>query len=188
MGAMQFASSRCPNCGAQLQARPGAAQASCEYCGHTFVVQAQPGSPSPAQYRESSGGAHQSCPACAEVIVAGAKKCKHCGEWLERPAAHPLGPGMRPQRRGPPQHAMNFMGGPGQHPMMSHGIPPSKLVLAVLAFALPFGIHRFVMGYPGIGVLQFMTCWMGIGIFWCWADGLMILTGNVRMADGRPLT
>ena len=26
------------------------------------------------------------CPFCAEEILADAKKCKHCGEWLESPS------------------------------------------------------------------------------------------------------
>lgn len=26
----------------------------------------------------------KNCPYCGEVILASAKKCKHCGEWLDK--------------------------------------------------------------------------------------------------------
>lgn len=180
---MQIASSRCPNCGAQLQVHPGATQAACDYCGHAFLVQQSAAPPPVAGYRDSGAGSHQACPACAEVIVAGAKKCKHCGEWLERPAGHS-------GRRAPPQpqRAMQFMGPPGHHPLQGHAPGVSKIGVALIAFLVPMGFHRMLMGYVGIGIAQLLTCMFGIGIFWCWADGLLILTGGVRMADGRPLS
>ena len=31
----------------------------------------------------------KNCPYCGEEILAGAKKCKHCGEWLEEPTPSP---------------------------------------------------------------------------------------------------
>jgi TM2 domain-containing membrane protein YozV len=30
----------------------------------------------------------KTCPSCAETILAAAKKCKHCGEFLDRPTAY----------------------------------------------------------------------------------------------------
>ena len=39
---------------------------------------------------------------------------------------------------------------------------------------------RFAMGYAAEGSL-----W--IGIIWCWVDGVMILSGSLKMKDGREL-
>ena len=44
--------------------------------------------------------ATKNCPYCGEEILAGAKKCKHCGEWLEeeiKPVQTPVAPPPAPQ-------------------------------------------------------------------------------------------
>jgi len=78
----------------------------------------------------------------------------------------------------------------GAHAMQSYGAPgASKMVAALVAIFLPFGIHRFMLGYSGIGILQLIaTLACGVGILWCWIDALMIFSGSLRMADGRPLS
>ncbi len=66
------------------------------------------------------------------------------------------------------------------------GAPQSKVTMAIVCFFLGFlGIHRFMMGYPGIGVLMLLTggC---CGILTL-IDFIRILTGSLKMADGQPL-
>ena len=53
-----------------------------------------------------------------------------------------------------------------------------------------WGIHRFYLGYTGIGVAQIFvtlfTC--GIGGLWGFIEGIMILAGSFNQdAQGRPL-
>jgi TM2 domain-containing membrane protein YozV len=52
-----------------------------------------------------------------------------------------------------------------------------------------FGVHRFYLGYHGIGLLQFFllfpTC--GTSAVWGFIEGILCLTGNINDVDGRPL-
>jgi TM2 domain-containing membrane protein YozV len=51
------------------------------------------------------------------------------------------------------------------------------------------GVHRFYLGYVGIGIVQIIvtgiTC--GIGSIWGFVEGILCLTGSMRDIDGRPL-
>lgn len=71
--------------------------------------------------------------------------------------------------------------------------PKSKIVAGVLGILLgSLGIHRFYLGYIGIGVLQlvltFITC--GISSIWGFIEGILILCGSgiTTDADGIPLS
>ncbi len=53
-----------------------------------------------------------------------------------------------------------------------------------------WGVHRFYLGFVGIGLAQLIvtlfTC--GIGALWGFIEGILILTGNINTdAQGRPL-
>ncbi len=62
-----------------------------------------------------------------------------------------------------------------------------KLVAALLCWFLgAIGVHRFYLGYTGIGVIQLFTLG-GCGI-WALIDLVMILTGGLKDADGRELS
>lgn len=65
----------------------------------------------------------------------------------------------------------------------------SKILAGVLQLMFPIGAGRFYTGHTGIGVAQlivvFVTC--GIGCLWPFIDGIMMLTGSVPDAEGRPL-
>ncbi len=67
----------------------------------------------------------------------------------------------------------------------------SKLAAGLLGIFLGgFGIHRFYLGFTGIGVAQIavtlVTC--GIGAIWGFIEGILILTGSIdRDADEQPL-
>ena len=97
------------------------------------------------------------CPSCGNAVVAQAVICVNCGVAL-----------------------------PGA-PMMVSTATNSKLVCALFAFLLPFGIHRFIMGYQTEGIIQLILGFGCIGWIWCWIDGIMILTGSLKMKDGTPL-
>ena len=66
----------------------------------------------------------------------------------------------------------------------------SKLVAGLLQIFLgSFGVGRFYLGYPGMAVAQIAVTWLtcGIGGIWPLIDGIMMLTGKVPDAQGRPL-
>jgi len=63
----------------------------------------------------------------------------------------------------------------------------SKMTAGLLQIFLGnFGVGRFYLGYTGLGVLQICFAWMTCGL-WPLIDGIMILTGKVPDATGRPL-
>ncbi len=64
---------------------------------------------------------------------------------------------------------------------------PSKLVLALLCFFLgSLGIHRFLTGKIGTGILMIITLG-GLGL-WTLIDFIMILTGNFTDKNGNKIT
>ncbi len=77
-------------------------------------------------------------------------------------------------------------------PMAHHPNAKSKIAAGVLGLLIgSLGIHRFYLGYTGIGIAQiivtFATC--GAGALWGFIEGVMILTGSsiTTDADGIPL-
>lgn len=64
--------------------------------------------------------------------------------------------------------------------------PHSKPVAFLLALTLGmFGIHRFYLGYVGLGLAMFFTCG---GLFiWSITDALRILFGHVTDSEGLKL-
>ena len=60
----------------------------------------------------------------------------------------------------------------------------SQLVaLLVCIFVGGIGIHRFYLGYIGIGIIQLLTLG-GFGI-WTLIDLIMIITGDLKPKDGE---
>ncbi len=72
-------------------------------------------------------------------------------------------------------------------PHSSQGTSPkSKLTAGLLGIFLGgYGVHRFYLGYTGMGLLMLFTCG-GCGI-WALIDAIMVLLGKVPDAQGRPL-
>ena len=70
---------------------------------------------------------------------------------------------------------------------MSEGKQPqSKSTMAIICFFLGgLGIHRFMMGYTGIGILMLLTG--GVCGILTLVDFIRILTGGLKMADGQDL-
>jgi TM2 domain-containing membrane protein YozV len=76
--------------------------------------------------------------------------------------------------------------------MGAQDLRKSKLVAGLLGILLGgLGVHRFYLGFIGIGVAQivvtFVTC--GVGSIWGLIEGILILVGNsiTHDAEGRPL-
>ena len=106
----------------------------------------------------------------------------------------PPAPGMM----GGPMGPMGPMGGPMQ-PMAPYGIDPmtgmpfsdkSKMVAGLLQIFLGYvGAGRFYTGHMGLAIAQIVVTWVtcGLGVIWPIIDGIMMLTGKVPDAQGRPL-
>lgn len=72
------------------------------------------------------------------------------------------------------------------------GIPfsdKSKIIAGLLQILIPLGIGRFYVGDTKTGawqlVVTILTC--GVGALWPFIDGILILVGDSRDAQGRPL-
>ena len=126
--------------------------------------------------------------------------CRNCGKQMADQAAMCVSCGV-PARRGS-QYCQNcgaptdanasvcvkcgfaLMGGPS-------GELKSKIAAGLLGIFLGgLGVHRFYLGYVGIGIAQIavtlVTC--GVGSIWGLIEGIMILTGGINQdAEGRPL-
>jgi TM2 domain-containing membrane protein YozV len=68
----------------------------------------------------------------------------------------------------------------------------SRLAAGLLGiFVGGFGVHRFYLGYTGIGIAQIVVtfCTCGFGHFWGFIEGILIVAGVAITtdADGRPL-
>ncbi|MBE9118605.1 TM2 domain-containing protein [Lusitaniella coriacea LEGE 07157] len=69
---------------------------------------------------------------------------------------------------------------------MTQSSSKSKVAAALLCWFLGgLGIHRFYLGYTGIGIIQLLTCG---GLFiWAIIDFILILTGGLKDSEGRDL-
>lgn len=66
----------------------------------------------------------------------------------------------------------------------------SKLVAGLLGIFLGvFGVGRFYTGHIGLAIAQILVTWLtfGFGALWPLIDGIVMLAGQPRDAQGRPL-
>jgi TM2 domain-containing membrane protein YozV len=71
--------------------------------------------------------------------------------------------------------------------------PKSKIVAGILGILIGgLGIHRFYLGYIGIGIAQIVVTLLTFGLWavWGFIEGILILVGSgiTRDAQGRPLS
>jgi hypothetical protein len=60
----------------------------------------------------------------------------------------------------------------------------NRMVIALVCWFLGvFGVHRFMTGHVGIGVLQLLT--VGMCGIWTLIDLFMLITGSFRDAEGN---
>lgn len=71
--------------------------------------------------------------------------------------------------------------------VLPQGQGVSKILCVLLAIFVPIGVHRMIMGRWGSGIAQLLLALVYIGILWSWIDVILILTGSLKMADGREL-
>jgi TM2 domain-containing membrane protein YozV len=101
---------------------------------------------------------------------------------------------------GPPPGAYGAPPQPGMmQPNAPYGIEPTtglpysdktKMVAGLLQIFLgSFGAGRFYTGHTGLAIAQIAAVWLtcGLGAIWPLIDGIMMLTGKVPDAQGRPL-
>lgn len=79
--------------------------------------------------------------------------------------------------------------GAPQNPVIAN--QRSRLVAGILGILIgSLGIHRFYLGYIGIGIVQIVVTilTLGIGGLWGIVEGILILVGNFNQdAQGQPL-
>lgn len=117
----------CPVCGGNKAHQTSPQEYECEYCGATIKMKM----PLMEQTVTTSR-----CRFCGGEIDSTARKCRHCGEWVQ-PISHPF--------------------------TNPHAIAPkstkSKTTAALLAILLGgWGIHEFYLGHTGLGIL-FLILW-----------------------------
>ena len=81
-----------------------------------------------------------------------------------------------------------------QHQQSTRGMlgAKSRLTAGLLGiFFGGWGIHRFYLGYTGLGVIQIVVTLgtLGFASLWGFIEGILILTGTALQSDaeGRPL-
>lgn len=84
--------------------------------------------------------------------------------------------------------------GQGQMMMMPQNPPKQLLVGVLLALFLGvFGVHNFYLGHTGRGVAQLLITVLTLGLgsiitgIWALIELIMMATGSLHDADGRPL-
>lgn len=109
-------------------------------------------------------------------------------------AVPPPPPGS--QRPAPPSAPATPTYSPSQsltsYPLQTHMLSTvqsdkSKTAGGILQLLIP-GIGRIYLGYLAIGVLQLVLTPCGVGLIWSWIDGVVILSGGVKLDGyGRQL-
>lgn len=140
-----------------------------------------PGGDPPTIYCPQCGQSMRIAPQHLQMSVA----CPHCkaaiDPWRMVQVAH----------TGPPAPPSPIMPANIAAPQDFSGYSSrSKIVAGILGILLgSLGIHRFYLGYIGVGVVQILLtiCTGGVAGIWGFVEGILCLTGHMRDIDGLPL-
>ncbi len=116
------------------------------------------------------------CPHCDHAITPW-QTLEAADETAPRPVAPPASPPSPTRHRFPPDLDGSYSW-------------RNRWVAGVLGILLgSFGVHRFYLGFPGIGILQIFLTFMTFGIagVWGFIEGVLCLVGAMRDAEGLPL-
>lgn len=148
------------------------------------------------------------CSKCGTVLPPDSVACYACGLRVEEPILTARAIGTPPRRQSfctqcgrplePTAVACGGCGAPVGNYVVTYVDPKakSKVVAGVLGIFLgSLGVHRFYLGYTGIGVAQIVVTLLtsvaccGVGALWGTVEGILILVGSTITTDaqGRPL-
>ena len=133
------------------------------------------------------------CPRCgqamliATAVMPGAVACPHCQKKLSAARLVADAQFARAVPAAPQAGAFtNGFQGPGVYSWRNRWVAGA---LGVLLGG--FGVHRFYLGFVGIGVLQILATVLTVGIvgpIWGFIEGILCFCGAIRDIDGRPLS
>ncbi len=133
------------------------------------------------------------CPQCGQAMRVRAEHlqtavaCPHCQETLDpwRFVAT-MAPGQSVPAAPPPPPVRL----PQAHAAYLYS-PRNRWVAGALGVLLgTFGVHRFYLGYTGIGIIQVIVCVLTLGTvssIWGFIEGILCFCGAMRDANGLPL-
>jgi TM2 domain-containing membrane protein YozV len=127
--------------------------------------------------------------------------CRNCGKEVSEQAIMCMACGV------PPKKGNRFCQNCGQEtdpkaelcarcgvrlaPLTAPETAKSRVAAGVLGIVLGgLGVHRFYLGYVGIGIAQIAVTLVTCGLGWVWGfiEGILILTGTINKdAKGQPL-
>jgi len=114
-----------------------------------------------------SGNGTIVCPSCGKENLQGVFFCAYCGASISTPQG----------RAGYGIHQSEEL--------------KSKIAAGILGILVGgFGVHRFYLGYIGMGIAQIAVtiCTCGFGAIWGFIEGILILVGSIdKDAQGKPL-
>ena len=126
--------------------------------------------------------------------------CRNCGKEVAGQAVMCVSCGCAPMSGGNYCQHCGAVSNPGALACVKCGLAltsavspeaKSKLAAGLLGILLGgLGVHRFYLGYVGIGIAQIAVTLVtfGFGAIWGFIEGILILTGSINQdAKGNPL-